>query len=202
MYFQININVRTDKLLARWGYKAVDSSRYHISWSDMVIIENDEILQLLARMEQGELQSEERLRQIAREIEEGITDFLLNGFVSPYFEASTNENVDSIIAETWRRLVKYTNDTTITLPTTKGFITVPIPYVGIRSRSDDAGNTWYYMTADNTYTISIITREDVRWLHDYLMKLEEKVQNLAELATINTSYTPEIECETNCNCGY
>jgi hypothetical protein len=200
MYFKMNITVRVDVLLTRWGYKAVDPSNYNISWSDTVIIENDEIKQLLKGMSQGDSESKERLREIAKGIEEEMTNFLLNGFVSPYFEASTHENVDSIIAETWKRLAKRTNDTVITLPTTRGFIIVPIPYVGIRSRSDDAGNMWYYMTTNDSYTISIITREDVHWLHDYLMKIEEKVQNLAELITISTSYTPEIEC--NCSCGY
>jgi hypothetical protein len=197
MYFEMDITVWVDKMLARWGYKAVDPSNYHISWSDTVIIENDEINQLLARMAQDS-ESEERLWGIAKGIEEGITDFLLSNFVSPYFEASTNENVDSIIAETWKRLVKCTNDTAITLPATRGFITVPIPHVGIRSRSDDAEKTWYYMTTNNSYTIEIVVREDIHWLHDYLKKLEEKVQNLAELATINTSYTPEIECDCSC----
>jgi len=201
MYFKMNITVRVDVLLTRWGYKAVDPSNYNISWSDTVIIENDEIKQLLKGMSQGDSESEKRLREIAKGIEEGITNFLLNGFVSPYFEASTHEDgVGSIVAETWKRLVNCTNDTAITLPTTRGFIIVPIPYVGIRSRSDDAGNMWYYMTTNDSYTISIITREDVHWLHDYLMKIEEKVQNLAELITISTSYTPEIEC--NCSCGY
>jgi hypothetical protein len=198
MYFKIDVAVRTDVLLTRWGYKAVDPSYYNLSWSDTVIIENEEIKQLLASMAQG-TESEERLWGIAKGIEGRITDFLLSNFVSPYFETSIHED-GAIVAETWRRLVKCTNDNTITLPSTRGFITVPIPYVGIRSRSDNAGNTWYYMTTNNSYTISIITREDIHWLYDYLMKIEEKVQNLAELATINTSYTPEIEC--NCSCGY
>jgi hypothetical protein len=193
--------VRVDKILARWGYKAVNPNEYHISWSDTVIIENDEIIQLLARMAQGDSESEERLWGIAKGIEEGITDFLLSNFVVPYFEASTHEGgVGSIVAETWKRLVKYTNDDAITLPTTRGFIIVPIPHVGIRSRSDDAEKTWYYMTTNNSYTISIVVREDIHWLYDYLKKLEEKVQNLAELVAISTSYTPEIEC--NCSCWH
>ena len=198
MYFKMDITVWMNKLLARWGYKVVNPSNYNISWSNTVIIENDEIKQLLKRM--GDSESEERLWRIVKEIEERITDFLISNFVSPYFEASTHENVDSIIVETWKRLVKCTNDTEITLPATRGFVTVPIPYVEISRHSDDAGNVWYHMTTKDSYTISIITREDIHWLHDYLKKIEEKVQNLAELATINTSYTPEIEC--NCSCAY
>ena len=196
MYFKMDITVRADKLLARWGYKAVDPSEYHISWSDKVIIENDEINQLLARMAKGDPESEERLGQIAREIEEKITDFLLSNFVMPYFER--DEIKSFVIEETWKRLAKYTNDNAITLPTTRGFITVPIPHVEIDSRRDDAGKTWYYVTTRDSYIISIITREDIYSLHGYLKKLEERVPNLAELATINTSYTPEIECDCSC----
>jgi hypothetical protein len=197
MYFEMDINVKTDRLLMGWGYKAVDPSDYHISWSDKVIIENDEINQLLARMAQDP-ESEKRLWGIAKGIEERITDFLLNGFVVPYFEGDGTKPF--IIEETWKKLAKYTNDTEITLPTTRGFITVAVPYVGIDSRRDDAGKTWYYMTTKDSYTISIITREDIYSLHGYLKKLEERVPNLAELATINTSYTPETEC--NCSCWH
>jgi hypothetical protein len=198
MYFEMDINVKTDRLLMGWGYKAVDPSNYHISWSDKVIIENDEINQLLAGMAQGDSESEERLWGIAKGIEEGITDFLLNGFVVPYFEGDGTKPF--IIEETWKKLAKYTNDTEITLPTTRGFITVPIPRVKIDSRSDDAEKTWYYVTTKDSYIISIITREDIYSLHGYLKKLEERVPNLAELATINTSYTPETEC--NCSCWH
>jgi len=198
MYFKMDINVRTDRLLMGWGYKAVDSSEYHISWSDTVIIENDEINQLLARMAKGDPESEERLREIAKGIEEGITDFLLSNFVVPYFEEDGAKPF--IVEETWKMLAKYASDTTITLPTTRGFITVSVPYVGIDSRRDDAGKTWYYMTTKDSYIISIITREDIYSLHGYLKKLEERVPNLAELATINTSYTPETEC--NCSCWH
>jgi len=203
MYFKMDITVRVDKMLARWGYKVVDSSEYHISWSDTVIIENDEINQLLARMAQGDPESEERLREIAKGIEEGITDFLLSNFVVPYFEEDGAKPF--IVEETWKMLAKYASDTTITLitlPTTRGFIIVSIPRVGIDSRRDDAGKKWYYVTADKSYTVSIVVREDIHWLHGYLKKIEEKVQNLAELVAISTSYTPEIECETKCNCGY
>jgi len=204
MYFKMDITVRTDKLLTQWGYKVVSPSDYNISWSNTVIIENDEIKQLLARMAQGDSESEERLRRIAKEIEERITDFLLSNFVSPYFEASTHEDgIGLIVTRTWKRLAKYTNDIAITLPATRGFVTVPIPYVEIRSHRDDAGNMQYHMTTKDSYTISIVVREDIRWLYDYLVemvKIEENVQNLAELATVNTSYTPEIEC--NCSCAY
>jgi hypothetical protein len=200
MYFKMDINVRTDRLLMGWGYKVVDSSEYHISWSDTVIIENDEINQLLARMAQGDPESEERLWGIAKGIEERITDFLLSNFVVPYFEEDGAKPF--IVEETWKMLAKYASDTTITLPTTRGFIIVSKPRVGIDSRRDDAGNTWYYVTADKSYAVSIVVREDIHWLHGYLKKIEEKVQNLAELVAISTSYTPEIECETKCNCGY
>jgi len=199
MYFKMDINVKTDRLLMGWGYKAVDSSEYHISWSDTVIIENDEINQLLARMAQDP-ESEKRLWGIAKGIEERITDFLLSNFVVPYFEEDGAKPF--IVEETWKMLAKYASDTTITLPTTRGFIIVSIPRVGIDSRRDDAGKKWYYVTTDKSYTVSIVVREDIHWLHGYLKKLEEMVPNLAELATLSTSYTPEIECETKCNCGY
>jgi hypothetical protein len=200
MYFKMDINVKTDRLLMGWGYKVVDPSEYHISWSDTVIIENDEINQLLARMAKGDPESEERLWGIAKGIEDRITDFLLSNFVVPYFEEDGAKPF--IVEETWKRLAKYASDTTITLPTTRGFIIVSIPRVRIDSRRDDARNTWYYVTTDKSYTVSIITREDIYSLHGYLKKLEERVPNLAELATISTSYTPETECETKCNCGY
>ncbi len=200
MYFKIDVAIRTDRLLMGWGYKVVDPSEYHISWSDTVIIENDEINRLLARMAQGDPESEERLWGIAKGIEERITNFLLSNFVAPYFEEDGAKPF--IVEETWKMLAKYASDITITLPTTRGFIIVSKPRVGIDSRRDDAGKTWYYVTTDKSYTVSIITREDIYSLHGYLKRLEEKVPNLAEIATISTSYTPETECETKCDCGY
>jgi hypothetical protein len=215
MYFKLDINVKTDKLLTQWGFNAVEPSSYGIhdvyaygvDWSNKVIIENDEIKQLLLRMEQGELQNEERLRQIAREIEERIADYLLRNFILTYFETSAHEDGSNLstVMETWRRLVKYTDMGTITLPTTQGFIDATIPYVGIYSYHVRYSNaTHYYMATRDSYIVSIITKEGIEWLHLYLKKLEEKVPNLAEVATINTSYTAEVECNTDCdcNCGY
>jgi len=214
MYFKIDVAIRTDKLLEQWNYKGIDPHSYNIydtSWSGKVIIENDEIKQLISKMEKGDSQSEERLGQIAREIEGKITDFLLKNFILPYFETSVHEDGTRlyIIEETWKRLVKYIDmDTmdTITLPTTQGFIDVTIPHVGIYSYSEGyySKTTYYYMAANKFTTVSIITKEGIEWLHLYLKKLEEKVANLAEIATISTSHTPEIECNTdcNCNCGY
>jgi hypothetical protein len=210
MYLKIDIVIKTDVLLTRWGYKAVDPHSYNIydaEWSDRIIIENDEIRQLLPKMAQGGLQSEERLRQIAKEIEGKISDFLLNNFVLPYFETSPHEDGIKlfIIEETWKKLLRYADVDTITLPTTQGFIDVSIPYVGIYSYSERySKTTYYYMATNKFYTVSIITKEGIEWLHDYLKKLEEKVPNLAEIATINTMHTAEVECNTDCdcNCGY
>jgi hypothetical protein len=210
MYFKLDINVRTDKLLEQWNYKGIDPHSYNIYdifWSDKVIIENDEIKQLLKGVEKGGLQSEERLRQIAREIEGKISDFLLKNFILTYFETSIHEDGTNLstVEETWKRLVKYADMDTITLPTTQGFIDATVPYVGIYSYSERYSNvTHYYLATRNNYIVSIITKEGIEWLHDYLKKVEEKVPNLAEIATINTEHTAEVECNTdcNCNCGY
>ena len=215
MYFKIDVVIRTDKLLTQWGFNAVEPSSYGIhdvyaygvDWSNKVIIENDEIKQLLPKMAQGGLQSEQRLREIAKEIEGKIADFLLKNFIVTYYETSIHEDGTnlSVVMDTWRRLVRYADMDTITLPTTQGFIDATIPYVRIYSyREQHSKATYYYLATRDSYIVSIITKEGIEWLHDYLKKIEEKVQNLAELATINTSYTAEVECNTdcNCNCGY
>jgi len=213
MYFKLDINVKTEALLTQWNYKATDPRKYNIydsPWDEMMIIENDEIKQLLARMAQDGLQSEERLRQIAREIEEKISDYLFKNFILTYFETSPHEDGvnTSNIEETWKRLLKYANvDTadTVTLPTTRGFIVATIPYVGIYSYSEHYSKvTYHYMATNKFYTVSIITKESIEWLHLYLKKLEEKVPNLAEIGSINTSYTAEVECNADCSCecGY
>ena len=215
MYFKLDINVKADKLLTQWGFNAVEPSSYGIDdvyaygvdWGNKVIIENDEIKQLLLRMEQGEAQSEERLRQIAREIEGKISDLLLNSFILPYFETSVHEDgtSSSIVMDTWKKLERYADMDIITLPTTQGFIDATIPHVGIYSyRKRYSNATHYYLATRDSYIVSIITKEGIEWLHGYLKKIEEKVPNLAEVATINTEHTAEVECNTDCdcNCGY